>query len=124
MTERFAWIDLAAGPFAWGPSVGGEGVRTHSSLPDFSAAWQGPSEDLGLGRLGGSGGKGGGQGGEGGEGGELWQELEADLEAGPSVVELEAERAVLYEVTLGLGLGVTQRTCDDEGSNPDPNPYP
>ena len=101
MTERFAWVDLAAGPFAWGPVVGGEGVRTHSSLPDFSAAWQGPTEDLGLGLVGlGGGGEGGGEGGEG--------------EAGPSVAELEAEREVLYEVT--------RRTCYDGGRDPKPDP--
>ena len=76
--------------------MGGEGVRTHSSLPDFSAAWQGPTEDLGLGLV-------GGEGGEGGEG-----------EAGPSVAELEAEREVLYEVT--------RRTCYDGGRDPKPDP--
>jgi hypothetical protein len=31
---RWAFIDLSAGPFAWGPAVGGEGVRTESSLPN------------------------------------------------------------------------------------------
>jgi hypothetical protein len=31
---RFGWVDLSAGPFQWGPVVGGEGVRTASSLPD------------------------------------------------------------------------------------------
>ena len=111
MTERFAWVDLAAGPFAWGPVDGGEGVRTHSSLPDFSAAWQGPIEDLGLGRLGGGGGGGGGEGGEGGEG-----------EAGPSVAELEAERAVLYEVNAAYICVCT--CCDDGGSDPNPNRDP
>ena len=110
MTERFAWVDLAAGPFAWGPVDGGEGVRTHSSLPDFSAAWQGPIEDLGLGRLGGGGGGGGGEGGEGGEG-----------EAGPSVAELEAERAVLYEVNAYICVCTC---CDDGGSDPNPNRDP
>ena len=29
------FIDLAAGPFEWGPVAGGEGVRTTSSLPDL-----------------------------------------------------------------------------------------
>ena len=83
MTERFAWVDLAAGPFTWGPAVGGEGVRSYSSLPDFTAAWQGPTEDLGLGAPG----------------------LEGDADgAGPSVAELEAERTLLYEVTLPLPL--------------------
>ena len=66
--------------------MGGEGVRSYSSLPDFTAAWQGPTEDLGLGA----------PGLEGGADG-----------AGPSVAELEAERTLLYEVT--------QRACDDEG---------
>ncbi|CAH8358765.1 unnamed protein product [Eruca vesicaria subsp. sativa] len=31
---RWAFIDLSAGPFSWGPSVGGEGVRTELSLPN------------------------------------------------------------------------------------------
>ncbi|KAK7247640.1 hypothetical protein RIF29_42527 [Crotalaria pallida] len=32
--DRWAFIDLSAGPFSWGPAVGGEGVRTESSLPN------------------------------------------------------------------------------------------
>lgn len=32
--SRFAFVDLSAGPFAWGPSVGGDGVRTELSLPN------------------------------------------------------------------------------------------
>jgi hypothetical protein len=31
---RWAFIDLTAGPFSWGPAVGGEGVRTERSLPN------------------------------------------------------------------------------------------
>lgn len=31
---RWAFIDLNAGPFSWGPAVGGEGVRTEISLPN------------------------------------------------------------------------------------------
>ncbi|KAG0568443.1 hypothetical protein KC19_6G020200 [Ceratodon purpureus] len=31
--ERWAFIDLSAGPFTWGPTVGGEGVRVERSLP-------------------------------------------------------------------------------------------
>jgi hypothetical protein len=31
---RFAWIDLTAGPFSYGPVVGGEGLRTDGSVPD------------------------------------------------------------------------------------------
>ncbi|XP_019175301.1 PREDICTED: uncharacterized protein LOC109170581 isoform X2 [Ipomoea nil] len=31
--HRWAFIDLSAGPFTWGPAVGGEGVRTELSLP-------------------------------------------------------------------------------------------
>lgn len=31
---RWAFIDLTAGPFSWGPAVGGEGVRTEFSLPN------------------------------------------------------------------------------------------
>ncbi|KAL6634378.1 hypothetical protein ACP70R_027049 [Stipagrostis hirtigluma subsp. patula] len=34
--DRFAFIDLSAGPFAWGPSVGGDGVRTELSLPNIA----------------------------------------------------------------------------------------
>ena len=30
---RFSFIDLTAGPFQWGPMIGGEGVRTHTTLP-------------------------------------------------------------------------------------------
>ncbi|KAK9283696.1 hypothetical protein L1049_011946 [Liquidambar formosana] len=32
--DRWAFIDLSAGPFSWGPAVGGEGVRTEVSLPN------------------------------------------------------------------------------------------
>ncbi|KAJ4709143.1 Transmembrane protein [Melia azedarach] len=32
--DRWAFIDLTAGPFSWGPAVGGEGVRTEHSLPN------------------------------------------------------------------------------------------
>lgn len=32
--DRWAFIDLSAGPFSWGPAVGGEGVRTNLSLPN------------------------------------------------------------------------------------------
>lgn len=31
---RWAFIDLSAGPWSWGPAVGGEGVRTELSLPN------------------------------------------------------------------------------------------
>jgi hypothetical protein len=31
--NRFAFIDLTAGPFHWGPSIAGEGARTIHSLP-------------------------------------------------------------------------------------------
>ncbi|KAG2650865.1 hypothetical protein PVAP13_1NG207400 [Panicum virgatum] len=34
--ERFAFVDLSAGPFTWGPSVGGDGVRTELSLPNVA----------------------------------------------------------------------------------------
>ena len=30
---RWAFVDLSAGPFSWGPSVGGVGVRTEHTLP-------------------------------------------------------------------------------------------
>jgi hypothetical protein len=32
--ERASWIDLGAGPFAWGPLVGGSGLRGATDLPD------------------------------------------------------------------------------------------
>lgn len=32
--DRWAFIDLSAGPFSWGPAVGGEGVRTELRLPN------------------------------------------------------------------------------------------
>ncbi|XP_031373092.1 uncharacterized protein LOC116188092 isoform X2 [Punica granatum] len=34
--DRWAFIDLTAGPFSWGPAVGGEGVRTDYSLPNVT----------------------------------------------------------------------------------------
>jgi hypothetical protein len=34
--NRFAFVDLSAGPFAWGPAVGGDGVRTELSLPSVA----------------------------------------------------------------------------------------
>lgn len=35
-SARLAFIDLTAGPFTWGPAVGGEGVRTECSLPNVT----------------------------------------------------------------------------------------
>lgn len=32
---RFVFIDLTAGPFEWGPSLSGEGVRTRFTLPSI-----------------------------------------------------------------------------------------
>ncbi|KAI3437281.1 uncharacterized protein J3R85_005529 [Psidium guajava] len=34
--DRWAFIDLSAGPFSWGPAVGGEGVRTEYTLPNVT----------------------------------------------------------------------------------------
>ncbi|KAK3016013.1 hypothetical protein RJ639_006737 [Escallonia herrerae] len=34
LSSKWAFIDLSAGPFSWGPTVGGEGVRTELSLPN------------------------------------------------------------------------------------------
>ncbi|KDP45840.1 hypothetical protein JCGZ_17447 [Jatropha curcas] len=34
--DRWAFVDLTAGPFSWGPAVGGEGVRTELSLPNVT----------------------------------------------------------------------------------------
>jgi len=31
--KRFSFIDLTAGPFEWGPSIGGNGLKTFSTLP-------------------------------------------------------------------------------------------
>lgn len=36
LSIRWAFIDLSAGPFSWGPAVGGEGVRTEYSLPNVT----------------------------------------------------------------------------------------
>ncbi|MDP2438438.1 MAG: hypothetical protein Q8P67_22065 [archaeon] len=36
--SRFAWMDLSAGPFSWGPSIAAEGVRTFSTLPKTHGA--------------------------------------------------------------------------------------
>lgn len=36
---RWAFIDLTAGPFTWGPTVGGEGVRTERSLPSVDSSF-------------------------------------------------------------------------------------
>eukprot|EP00003_Mantamonas_plastica_P007625 TRINITY_DN1647_c0_g1_i3.p1 TRINITY_DN1647_c0_g1~~TRINITY_DN1647_c0_g1_i3.p1 ORF type:complete len:958 (-),score=294.74 TRINITY_DN1647_c0_g1_i3:8-2881(-) len=38
--KRFMIIDLAAGPFNWGPVIGGEGVRCAASLPNVSHAFE------------------------------------------------------------------------------------
>ncbi|KAJ7540824.1 hypothetical protein O6H91_10G032800 [Diphasiastrum complanatum] len=37
--ERWAFVDLTAGPFSWGPAVGGEGVRTEKSLPSVEESF-------------------------------------------------------------------------------------
>lgn len=45
---RWAFVDLSAGPFSWGPAVGGEGVRSELSLPSVEktiGALQEMSED-------------------------------------------------------------------------------
>ncbi|XP_074285242.1 uncharacterized protein LOC141610855 [Silene latifolia] len=34
--DRWAFVDLSAGPFTWGPAVGGQGVRTEQSLPNVT----------------------------------------------------------------------------------------
>lgn len=34
--DRWAFIDLSAGPFTWGPAVGGQGVRTEETLPNVT----------------------------------------------------------------------------------------
>ncbi|CAK8533839.1 unnamed protein product [Lathyrus sativus] len=42
--SRWAFIDLSAGPFSWGPAVGGEGVRTEASLPNVERTTGSASE--------------------------------------------------------------------------------
>ncbi|VAI39242.1 unnamed protein product [Triticum turgidum subsp. durum] len=47
--NRFAFVDLTAGPFSWGPAVGGDGVRTELTLPNVgktvgAVAGESPSE--------------------------------------------------------------------------------
>lgn len=42
--NRWAFIDLTAGPFSWGPAVGGEGVRTEISLPNVEKSIGGVQE--------------------------------------------------------------------------------
>ncbi|CAM6088218.1 unnamed protein product [Calypogeia fissa] len=37
--ERWAFLDLSAGPFSWGPAVGGDGVRSENSLPSVDASF-------------------------------------------------------------------------------------
>eukprot|EP01133_Synstelium_polycarpum_P002454 gene2454-2790_t len=36
--KRFAFIDLTAGPFEWGPSVGGNGLKTNITLPKIPSS--------------------------------------------------------------------------------------
>ncbi|OIW14404.1 hypothetical protein TanjilG_15758 [Lupinus angustifolius] len=43
--DRWAFIDLSAGPFSWGPAVGGEGVRTEASLPNVEKTI-GPTSEI------------------------------------------------------------------------------
>ena len=35
--RSFAFLDFSAGPFEWGPVVGGKGVRTTRTVPDIAA---------------------------------------------------------------------------------------
>lgn len=39
LSFRWAFIDLTAGPFTWGPTVGGEGVRVERSLPSVDSSF-------------------------------------------------------------------------------------
>ena len=45
-TVRWAFIDLTAGPFTWGPTVGGEGVRVEHSLPSVDISFGSHSGSL------------------------------------------------------------------------------
>ncbi|KAJ1620274.1 hypothetical protein T492DRAFT_915279 [Pavlovales sp. CCMP2436] len=101
---RLGFLDLSAGPFSWGPVVGGEGVRTAASFPDShdllaaSPAAVGEGDDAG--------------------GGEHLQARAADmrgaLEAGggpPSALQLQPELAVLRKVLVSA--------CDEEDEGRD-----
>ena len=46
--RRFAFLDLTAGPFEWGPIIGGEGVRSKGSIPNvpFRPEWRDSSVTL------------------------------------------------------------------------------
>eukprot|EP00899_Mesostigma_viride_P023409 jgi/Mesvir1/4252/Mv22219-RA.2 len=39
-TKRYAFIDLSAGPFEWGPMVGGGGLRTKDTIPRVENAFR------------------------------------------------------------------------------------
>jgi hypothetical protein len=38
--NRFAFIDLSAGPFEWGPAIAGEGIRSRFTLPKVPSKQQ------------------------------------------------------------------------------------
>ncbi|KAM9955485.1 hypothetical protein ACTFIW_000087 [Dictyostelium discoideum] len=44
--KRFAFIDLTAGPFEWGPSVGGNGLKTSTTLPKTPSLTQEQEEEV------------------------------------------------------------------------------
>lgn len=46
--NRWAFIDLTAAPFTWGPTVGGEGVRVERSLPSVDESF-GPHSVMNIG---------------------------------------------------------------------------
>ena len=48
--ERFAWVDLQAGPFSWGPAAGGDGYK--SALSDLAPVTKPPVDPPGRPELG------------------------------------------------------------------------
>eukprot|EP00850_Spirogloea_muscicola_P002609 SM000010S04247 [mRNA] locus=s10:531434:539424:+ [translate_table: standard] len=48
-SERWALIDLTAGPFTWGPRVGGQGFRTEDTLPNVEKYFREHKGGLGVG---------------------------------------------------------------------------
>lgn len=46
-SDRWAFMDLSAGPFSWGPAVGGVGIRTELTLPSVDRIFGNASSDSG-----------------------------------------------------------------------------
>jgi hypothetical protein len=102
---RLGWLDLSAGPFHWGPIVGGEGVRTAGSLPDTHSLLAVGPEAVGAGAA-----------LDDRRGGE--HAARADVEP-PSAEQLASELAVLAQVRGGarrcaLDMCATERASERE----------